>query len=390
MKKLIIFLMAFWAANSVAQDIRPFSIHGEIRGATSGKIYLSYQENENQVVTDSTELQGGKFLFKGSITGPTRSSIRYQLDSGAEGWWQLYIEPAAIQLHADTSKLEQPHVEGSAVQAEYNTLQSRFEPIRARSNQLQKAYETKNLAYIETKRKLDSLKEELEVIRGQLEPFSKEFEKVNLAFFDEYPQSLVTADQLRFYVGRLSIDSLQQYYDRLGKQTQETPAGKELKAEIQKMINGSPGSTAHVFTATDINGQPLSLADFKGKYVLIDFWASWCVPCRKGNPHLKALYAKYKNKGAGFEIIGISDDDSKPEAWKEAVETDGIGIWKHVLRGLKQTPEGGFDRSEDISEHFGIHTLPTKILVDPKGVIIGRYGSEEAELDKQLAEIFGD
>ncbi|RYG08102.1 MAG: TlpA family protein disulfide reductase, partial [Chitinophagaceae bacterium] len=140
--------------------------------------------------------------------------------------------------------------------------------------------------------------------------------------------------------------------------------------------------------AIDIGGKPLSLADFKGKYVLLDFWASWCVPCREGNPHLKKLYAQYKNKG--LEIIGVSDDDSKPYAWKAAVAQDQIGMWKHVLRGLKRVGDT-YDRTNDISENFGIHTLPTKILIDRNGKIVGRYGgggeSDEA-MDKKLAEIF--
>jgi glutathione peroxidase-family protein len=112
------------------------------------------------------------------------------------------------------------------------------------------------------------------------------------------------------------------------------------------------------------------------------------VPCRKGNPHLKDLYHKYKSKG--FEIIGISDDDNKPEAWKKAVEKDGIGIWKLVLRGLKRT-QNGYDDSGDISHNYGIHTLPTKILIDPKGMIVGRYGGggeDDNAMDKKLEEIF--
>jgi len=151
---------------------------------------------------------------------------------------------------------------------------------------------------------------------------------------------------------------------------------------------GSPGAKAYVFASQELRGTPLSLSDYKGKYVLLDFWASWCVPCRKGNPHLLSLYSQYKDKG--FEIIGISDDDNNHDAWKKAVEKDSIDVWKHVLRGLKWDGKGNFDRSNDISDNFGIHSLPTKILIDPNGVIIGRYGgggdTDEA-MDKMLAEV---
>jgi thiol-disulfide isomerase/thioredoxin len=119
---------------------------------------------------------------------------------------------------------------------------------------------------------------------------------------------------------------------------------------------------------------------------LLDFWASWCVPCRKGNPHLIKLYNQYKEQG--FEIIGISDDDSKVEAWHKAVEQDKIGIWKHVLRGMDiEKKMKGQSNPGDISEKYNISTLPTKILIDKNGKIIGRYGSEEEDLDKKLAEL---
>jgi cytochrome oxidase Cu insertion factor (SCO1/SenC/PrrC family) len=111
-----------------------------------------------------------------------------------------------------------------------------------------------------------------------------------------------------------------------------------------------------------------------------------------GNPHLLSLYSKYKNKGKGLEIIGVSDDDGHPDAWKKAVDKDKIDVWKHVLRGLKQLPGYKFDRSADISDRYGIHSLPTKVLIDPNGMIIGRYGGggeNDEAMDKKLSEIFG-
>ena len=151
-----------------------------------------------------------------------------------------------------------------------------------------------------------------------------------------------------------------------------------LVNENDRMITG---------VTTDIDGKPFRLAGLRGKVVLLDFWASWCAPCRASNPHLKELYAEYKDKG--FEIVCIADDDSNLEAWHKAIEKDGIGAFRHVLRGLKWK-DGKPDKSADISEHYGIHFLPTKILVGKDGMIVGRYGGgEEEQLDAKLAEIFG-
>ncbi len=111
------------------------------------------------------------------------------------------------------------------------------------------------------------------------------------------------------------------------------------------------------------------------------------MPCRKGNPHLKELYQKYHDKG--IEFIGISDDDSNPVLWKKAVEKDGLP-WHHVLRGLDWDKlNKGIENENDISNKYAIHYLPTKILIDRSGKIIGRYGESEEELDNQLKEIFG-
>jgi thiol-disulfide isomerase/thioredoxin len=236
---------------------------------------------------------------------------------------------------------------------------------------------------------LDSLKEKAAAIRDQFEPFSKQTNKIDMAFIESHPNSFLAAYLLRYKISSMTLAEAKKSYNALSASIKASKTGQEIAKEVKSLEGGSPGSAASVFTATDINGQQLSLADFKGKkYVMLDFWASWCVPCRKGNPHLLSLYSKYKDKG--LEIIGISDDDSAVDAWKKAVAQDQIGVWKHVLRGLKRTPTG-YDKSADISEPYGIHTLPTKILIDKNGVIIGRYGGggeNDEAMDKKLAEIF--
>jgi thiol-disulfide isomerase/thioredoxin len=235
------------------------------------------------------------------------------------------------------------------------------------------------------------LKKKLEELNKEIEPFRIKYSGIEKQILEQYPSSTEAADCLVASVGRMPIQQGLASYARLSEEAKSSLSGMRIKDQLDKMQAGSPGAMASNFTSTELRGGKLSLSDYKGKYVLIDFWASWCVPCRKGNPHLLALYAKYKEKG--FEIIGVASDDGREDKWREAVEKDKIGVWKHVLRGYDQEKQmAGKKNEHDISENYGIVTLPTKILIDPEGKIIGRYGSggeDEAAIDKKLAEIFG-
>ena len=137
-----------------------------------------------------------------------------------------------------------------------------------------------------------------------------------------------------------------------------------------------PGDKAPDFTAKDIDGKEHKLADLKGKYVLVDFWAAWCKPCRQENPNVVRLYNQYKDKG--FEILGVSLDDNR-DAWLQAIEQDGL-TWKH-MSDLKKWG------SESVSV-YGFQGIPYTVLIDPDGNIVAQH-LRSAELAAQLQSIFG-
>ena len=135
---------------------------------------------------------------------------------------------------------------------------------------------------------------------------------------------------------------------------------------------------------TWLNTTPLTKEDLKGKFVLLDFWASWCLPCRESNPHLIELYKRYHK--AGFDVIAIAEDDDAVTSWKKAIQKDGTALWHNVLSGRK----GNKSSPNSITYKFSIGALPTKILIDKNGTIIGRYTeADEKAMDEKLAAIFG-
>lgn len=227
---------------------------------------------------------------------------------------------------------------------------------------------------------LDSLKQVMAAIHDKFEPYNNRVQDLTLQFIATHPDSYVSARKLIYFVNALPLDSVQHLYKSLSPVIRESEYGRAVAKEIQKVISGLPGSVAPDFSTVDINNKPLQLSAFRGSYVLLDFWASWCVPCRHGNPHLIELFNQYNSKG--FTIISIADNDKQPQEWRKAVAKDKINIWHHVLRGM--------NKGADLNDKYGIRSLPTKILIDRNGVIIGRYGEggqDEALLDKKLAEL---
>ncbi|WP_316846645.1 TlpA disulfide reductase family protein [Pedobacter psychrodurus] len=397
MKKYILFMAAVFAVFSLKAQ-QTFILKGEIKGKETGILKLRYNQPDGKPVQDSTAITAGRFEFKGTLTEPVMAYIMgdvKRLSMDEPNFGTLFLAPGALKLVLTEGQFKSLQLTGSKPHDEYVLLEQKKAPIAEETKPILALLQKASEAYVQAKKEnrpdaqQDVLREKAAEIRDQLEPANLKRDKIDLDFISHNPNSYYAAYLLSFKISGLKLADAKKYYDAFTPLVKASSYGKKMLKEVQSLQSGSPGSTAVGFAKKDINGQDLSLADYKGKkYVLLDFWASWCVPCRKGNPHLLSLYSKYKDKG--LEIIGVADDDSAQQAWKRAVEQDKIGVWKHVLRGLKRTSTG-YDRSEDTSEGFGIHSLPTKILIDKNGMIIGRYGGggdSDEEMDKKLASIF--
>ncbi len=340
-----------------AQTAQPFHLQGKfLPTSTAAYIYLSYPNNDDRWIRDSCLVDQGNFSFKGIISYPTVAKLSY-----AKAWTEIILEPARMDI--SIKDLSTIVMTGSKSQNELSELNTMLRKVELRWKTVMDTLTAVN------KRSNAAFQE----YRGWvLDPYFKEVEELNHQFINKHPLSFASAHILHVFARELSTDTLQLFYNRFPPLVKQSRYGVAIAKQLAERKIAIAGTRAPAFTKEDINGKQLSLESLQGKYVLLDFWGSWCVPCRKGNPHLIRTYEKYKK--LGFEIIGIAADDKTQEAWRKAVREDKLP-WLQILQG-------------NLSDQYKISSYPTKILIDKKGYIIGRFGEEQGSLDSMLEKIF--
>jgi thiol-disulfide isomerase/thioredoxin len=378
-KYLVALFMIIGGLTAAGQSATGFRVAGELTNVKEGKVIFYYRNptNTDEIKTDSMAFQDGQFQLKGVI--PDNEPVLMVLQRLENG--QFRQPPARffvqngdqITLKGDGNNVASALVTGNKYNAQFNELkaiikddQDAINYARSQMSDDQSANEVKQ-----------------KQIRSMMEKVGEKEQAFAKAHPDYLVSSMLVAIELRISPAEKAV-----YYNSFTSELKQGMYGRMIDQQMaQEKVSGL-GATAIDFTKKDVAGKTIQLSDYKGKYVLLDFWGSWCGPCRAGNPHLKELYAKYKDKG--FTIVGIANEqggsltDNKI-SWKKALKEDGLP-WQQVLNNE------GIEKC-DVTKLYNVNAFPTKILLDKNGKIVGRFtgtsiGGDKDDLTEKLKEIF--
>ncbi len=336
MKKIFILLLAvpFFSFSQTKKKAEVpvesgFVITGNVTGFPNGTP-VSFLNDQTGQPEKQTTIEDGKFIIKGQMPQPSFKVLIFgELQQGVA----LFLDNSNIKISGDKNAIDKLSITGSSLQAQYMEYTSAIQPYA-------KIFE-ENAAY---------------------DPSASDaVEKISTDFVKKNPASYVAPIAIiRLIQATQNSVKAEELYNSMTDPVKTSPLGQYVNQQIQESKINAIGSVVKDFSQNDTSGNPVNISSFRGKYVLLDFWASWCRPCRMENPNVVAAYNKFHDKN--FTILSVSLDQAKP-AWVNAIQMDGLN-WSHVsdLKGW----------NNEVAGLFQIRSIPQNLLIDPDGKIIAK------------------
>ncbi len=340
-----------------------FVVNGEVKN--TGEVTLLRIDSTALTPVDSAEIKDGKFTLKSN----SAYASFYRLRIGANMYDIIAKNGEKIEFINNDTTSGNYEIKGSEESAKLQEFYKLSNVYTQKNTKLTAEYEEKTM---KIGKETDSL---INIYRPIFQKNMHDYNEAAIKFMNENKNSMAAFYAASSVDPREFEQQLVAYADDIKDKFNDNPMVQRFVRHMQEVKPVSVGQKALDFTLPDVNGKSISLADYKGKYVMLDFWASWCKPCRLENPNVVKQYNLYKDKG--FNILGISLDDKK-EPWVQAIKADGLS-WQHVS-GMKS-----FDGP--VERMYQINAIPSNFIIDPQGTIVAK-NITGASLEEFLKKTF--
>lgn len=380
MKKIIVFVSAvalLISCNKAGEN--EYIVTGTIKGVDGKNVFLEKQDETGQLKqTDTVKIENGKFTFKGSAKEPEMYLIQVETTQGKV---PFILENGDINMEINKDSINITKVTGTYNNDELSAYKENGMKIQKK---MMKFQETNMAKMQEAQQKQDTVT--MNSLRKDYMKIQEDFVKESDTYVTSHPKAFISALIIDGMFNQMNpdIEKIKKYYAGLDKSVKDTKAGKAIQTkldQVNKPLAEAPaaggievGAIAPDFTANTPEGKPVSLKQSLGKVTIVDFWASWCKPCREENPNVVALYNELHAKG--LNIIGVSlDKEAAP--WKEAIAKDKLA-WNQVsnLKWWK----------EPIAATYGVQSIPATFILDASGKIVAK-DLRGAELKAKVNEL---
>jgi len=358
MRKLFIGALALLAVACQTKE-EQFKVTLKIEDAVDQVFVLGKIENRNFVGLDTAQLVNGVYEFTGKVDYPQFLSIAVE---GKRPALRFYGENSQIQINGHIDSLANAEIIGSATQDLWKSYEHSMEEFKVREEKLYEDY--RSASQSKDQEAIDQLMEVYNTL-------TKEKNEKTGQFISANSTSPVAVDLVKQNFFMSEYAELEEQFNKLDTALTVLPAYTEIHDRLVILEKVQIGKEAPDFTLTSIDGQEVSLKSLRGNYLLIDFWASWCGPCRQENPNVKAAYNKFHKQG--FDVLSVSVDRDE-NAWRKAVEEDEM-IWTQL-----------HDSKKISGEVYGVMGIPHTLLLDKDGIIIAK-NIRGHEIHKKLEEV---